>query len=414
AQVQARAVRVRLEDQLRHAQKRETVGRLVGGLAHELNNVLGGVLGYLDLAIGLGDSASEPKLGEYLGESKKAAERAEALVVKLGQYSGHTEAELKPVFPDVLVRESFPQLSSALPSAVTIRLEINDGLPPVSANTEQFHRVLDHLCRNASDAQSHTGEIVIRVDAPVESRFRCASCSLHVRGAYVAFGVSDHGSGISPQILARMFEPFFSGNNADDASGMGLAVAHGIVHDQQGHFLVESQLGQGASVQVLLPVAQSPFGPPGRTKHLGDGLGGSRNQPTQAGPAAVPGPSVLAGKRVLVIDDELCFGEFVQELLVTYGCRAEVQTDVRGAIRRFREASDQFDAVVVDYAMPGLTGIELSEVLLKSRPNIPIILCTGMVEQVDKERIEYLGIRAVLRKPVTLPALLSHLWRCWS
>jgi CheY-like chemotaxis protein len=128
----------------------------------------------------------------------------------------------------------------------------------------------------------------------------------------------------------------------------------------------------------------------------------------------VPGPSVLAGKRVLVIDDELRFGEFVQELLVTYGCRAEVQTDVRGAIRRFREASDQFDAVITDYAMLGLTGIELSEALLKLRPNIPIILCTGMVEQVEKARIEVLGIRAVLRKPVTLPALLSHLSRCLS
>jgi signal transduction histidine kinase len=208
AQAQARAVRVRLEDQLRHAQKRETMGRLVGGLAHEFNNVLGSVLGYLDLAIEFENPASEPKIGEYLGESKKAAERAEALVVKLLQYGRHTEAELKLTFPVVLVLESFPQLSSALPSAVTIRLEINDGLPPVSTNAGQFYRVLEYLCYNASDAQSDTREIIVRVDAPVESMFRCASCSLDVRGPYVAFTVSDHGSGISLQTLARMLNHF--------------------------------------------------------------------------------------------------------------------------------------------------------------------------------------------------------------
>ena len=217
----------------------------------------------------------------------------------------------------------------------------------------------------------------------------CASCPAALSGHFIAIDFRDEGPGIETSVRTRMFEPFFSAHSVKDATGMGLAVVHGIVHEHGGHILVDSDPPNGTTFTVLLPVAQAE----------------QRLEQDDY--------QILSGKRVLVVDDELGFGEFVSDLLLEYRCAAEVQRDSHAALARFSKGPDDYDAVIADFAMPGFTGTELAEAMLAIRPSLPIILCTGYIESLSEADTAVIGIRAVLRKPVTASALLSHVARCW-
>jgi len=210
-----------------------------------------------------------------------------------------------------------------------------------------------------------------------------------VDGDWVELVVTDSGPGIPPALMERIFDPFFSTKENGKGTGMGLAIVHGIVHEHGGHVLVETAPGGGARFRVLWPAL-----PEGSMDEAAD---------TPAVPGAPPRRRIarpaLAGS-VLVVDDETTVGEFMRELLETWGLQADCVSSGQTALDLVVAAPDRFDAVITDQSMPRMSGLRLAQALHAVRPGLPVILYTGYAEGLARSELETAGIREVLRKPV--------------
>jgi CheY-like chemotaxis protein len=204
--------------------------------------------------------------------------------------------------------------------------------------------------------------------------------------------VRDNGPGIAPEIVERMFEPFFSTKEVGKGSGMGLSTVHGIVHEHGGHILVETRPGAGATFRVLFqPMSQA------------EGKSGTEATESSTSAAEV---RQLNG-RVLVVDDEPAVGEFMGELLESWGLEVTVKPNGAEAEAMFAQDPLRFDLVVTDQTMPKMTGIELTQRLLARRPGLPVILYTGYTERLTEEQTRRAGIRALVTKPVDIAAFFG-------
>ncbi len=203
--------------------------------------------------------------------------------------------------------------------------------------------------------------------------------------------VADSGPGIPPGVLDRMFDPFFSTKDIGQGTGMGLSIVHGVVHEHGGHVLVESQRGSGTTFRVLLPVAAREGTPP-------DGA------PEEAGrdDAALHG-------RILLVEDEPSVLGFMRELLQGWGLEVVAASDPADALRWFSLEPEQFDVVLTDHTMPGMTGMELTRALVARRAGVPVVLYSGRSELLDADMVSSAGIRALLAKPVDSAALRAAL-----
>ncbi|HVJ13471.1 MAG TPA: response regulator, partial [Burkholderiales bacterium] len=210
------------------------------------------------------------------------------------------------------------------------------------------------------------------------------------RGEFVELSVSDSGPGIAAPVIERMFEPFFTTKEIGRGSGMGLATVHGIVHEHQGHILVESAPGAGSSFRVLLP------------KAAGGTVAATTRDPSPRRNARKP----LSG-RVLVVDDEKAVADFMRELLESWGLEAAAATSPHGVLERI--AREPLDLVILDQTMPGITGIKLAREIAAARPQLPVVLYTGNSDRLEKHELAAAGVRALLSKPVEPDALYEIL-----
>jgi CheY-like chemotaxis protein len=224
-------------------------------------------------------------------------------------------------------------------------------------------------------------------------RCTCASCRKQVQEQnMVEVEVRDSGSGIRPEVLERMFEPFFSTKEVGKGSGMGLATVHGIVHEYGGHIAVETAHGRGTQFRILLPaLAQDK---------------GQVSGPARARTGARKTPPRLTG-RVLVVEDERLVAEFMGELLKTWGLKVTVKTNPVEAYELVARDPACFDLVITDQTMPKLTGLELACRVTEVRPELPVILYTGYSENLEQDQLARCGVRALIRKPLD-PAALMH------
>jgi CheY-like chemotaxis protein len=270
-------------------------------------------------------------------------------------------------------------------------------MPPVSVDRVQIEQVLLNLCINARDAMGESGKIEVGARLATRGTSVCASCRQPLAGGFVELSVRDTGPGIAPQVMDRMFEPFYSTKEIGKGSGMGLAMAHGIVHEHGGHIVVDST-PDGTAFRLLFPAAEpeSPAGP---------AAGGRKSARTK---------QRLAG-RVLVVDDEEMIREFLGDLLSGWGLEVTAHTNGVEARDAFASDPHAFDLVITDQTMPRLTGLQLARTLTRIRPGVPIVLCTGYAEDLDGKDIEAAGVSTLARKPVEpeeLRALLeTHLSR---
>jgi len=248
----------------------------------------------------------------------------------------------------------------------------------------QLDQVLLNLAINARDAMAGAGRLTIRLRPSSVHDVVCSSCRKHVSGDFVELAVSDTGQGIGPEVIDRMFEPFFSTKEVGKGSGMGLAMVHGIVHDHGGHILVESVAGRGSTFRVLLP--PMPVDAAGAA-------GQSGGQPI------VAARSRLAG-HVLVVDDEESVAGYMKELLETWGLGVTAAATPARALDLFRRAPQRFDLVVTDLTMPGMTGLEVARAIAAVDASVPIILVTGYAEGVTQERLAAANVSALVRKPI--------------
>jgi PAS domain S-box-containing protein len=394
----AESERAQLEAQLRQAQKMEAIGHLTGGIAHDFNNILQGILGNLALAAERQADLADARLGKYLERAQHSAQRARELIAQMLTFSRGQRGARRAVALADLVRDASKLLRSTLPSTIDLRLSLEHPLPALDLDPVQVEQVVLNLCINARDAMRGTGAIRIGLQPAARTQAVCASCRQKVDGRFIELWVRDTGPGIPPKVLDRMFEPFFSTKETGRGSGMGLSLAHGIVHEHGGHILVDSIPNERTKFRVLLPApdAAAPEAPPeGSTPG-----------------APVPSRARLAG-RVLVVDDEQTIREFMSDLLGGWGLEVAVLAD--GAAARDAIAADplRYDLVITDQTMPQLTGLALAREIARLRPGLPVILYTGYAEDLSPQQLQEAGVHKLVRKPIEpaqfFPLLAAHL-----
>jgi PAS domain S-box-containing protein len=380
----------RLEAQLRQAQKMEAIGHLAGGIAHDFNNILTGAMGYVTLAQELTRGQADPKLDKYLDRAQRAGHRARDLIQQLLTFSRGQRGDPRPLDLAPLVHETIRLLGATLGSEVEISVDLPRRLPQVNLDPVHLEQILVNLCINARDAMSGSGRLDIELALERVGGAVCASCKQKIRGEYLVLQVKDTGCGIKQQHLDRLFEPFFTTKPSGQGSGMGLAVVHGVVHEYGGHLRVESKPGQGTQFRVLVPPISADDLP------VSDAISGSS--------APRPAPARLEG-RVLLVDDDDLAGGLMLDLLEDRGLEVAYVMSGEEALAALSHASEPFDLLITDQAMPRMTGLELIRHIRPTRPDLPIILYTGNADALDAEQIAAAGVRALVRKPVDLDAL---------
>ncbi len=364
----------RLESQLLQAQKMEAIGALAGGIAHDFNNILSAIIGFTELAL-----LSEGKTDEYLRESLKAARRAKDLVRQILSFSRQGDEERVPVSVALVTREVVKFLRASVPATIEIRLKGEKTAATVLASSVELHQILMNLCTNAVHAiGENAGRIEIEIEpCEIEPSGRQAYPELDP-GRYVRLIVRDNGHGIPAAILDRIFDPYFTTKEKGVGTGLGLAVVHGIVKKANGAVRVASEPGKGTEFEILLP--QIDF-----------------TRPQDEEPAA----PLLGGKgRILFVDDEAMLAELGGKILEKLGYEVVTRTSPLEAFELFKKRPLDFDLVVSDLTMPGMTGDVLARELMKIRPDLPIILCTGYSQRIDERRAREKGIRALVMKPI--------------
>jgi len=377
-----------LETQLRQAQKMEAIGTLAGGIAHDFNNILSPIVGYTEMA--LVDLPEDSRTASDLQEVLTASRRAADLVTQILTFSRQQEEERHPIRVCPIAKEALKLLRASLPSTIEMRPRIVAEPDVVLADPTQIHQVLMNLCTNAGHAMRETGGTLTveltNLDATAEPPHEGLE-----PGHYLRLTVADTGHGMEPDVLARIFEPYFTTKETGEGTGLGLAVVHGIVESYGGAIAVESEIGRGTTFEILLPLAER-----------------------EEADAAASGPAPRGRERVLLVDDEPTVVEMVQQMLERLGYEVVSHTSSTEALAAFERGPDQFDLVVTDMTMPHMTGTDLSKELMEIRPDVPIIMCTGFSELITEGKAEAMGIRALLMKPIVRRDLAEAIRRAFG
>ena len=372
--------RRQVEEQFRQSQKMEAIGQLAAGVAHDFNNILAAILGNTQLA--LADVASVHPARESLEEIKRSSIRATNLVQQILAFSRQQSQERRVVELGPILQESLKFLRATIPAVVELVMSIDAGTPPVLADPTQIHQVVLNLCTNAWHALGdQPGRIEIKLqpvtlDAASAGRFAGLK-----PGRVACLSVTDTGKGMDAAILERIFDPFFTTKEPGKGTGLGLSVVHGIVQGHDGAISVSSQPGGGATFQVYFPAT---------------------NAPVPAAAAPVSSPHRGEGQHILYLDDEESLVFLGERMLQRLGYRVTGFTRAADAVQAFRASPGQFDLVITDLNMPGASGLDVAAELLRIRPDVPIVLCSGHVTEELRQRARASGICEVLYKPNTV------------
>ena len=389
----AEVQRVALEAQLRHAQKLEAVGTLAGGIAHDFNNLLAVIRGNTELAR-LDLDPQHPALLS-IDAISAAASRATELVRQILAFSRKQRSQRVPLYLGPVVEEAVRLLRAALPARIHLEAHLDTFAPAVLADATQIHQIVMNLCTNAWHAiEPGFGSIDLSLDAVMISSAPPGEEGV-TPGLHARITVRDDGVGMGRETLERIFEPFFTTRGVGHGSGLGLSVAHGIVKEHGGMIAVESRPGEGSTFYVYLPAVEAPVRAPGQLE--------PPVAPVEARPAEALG-------RVLYVDDEPAVVDFVTRLIERLGYRATSFLRGSDAVEAVRADPARFDAVITDYTMPAMSGIDVAREVARIRPDLPVVLVSGYAELPD-DHLAAPGIRHRLNKPFGRAELAELLQR---
>ena len=349
--MKAVAAREKAQEQLRQAQKMETIGQLTGGVAHDFNNLLMAVMGNLDLL--RKRLPDDPRLQRLVEGAMQGAERGASLTQRLLAFARQQDLRAVSVDLRALIEGMVDLLARSLGPRVELRLDIPRGLPPARIDANQLELAILNLAINARDAMPDGGRIYIGV-----AEYHAKGDAVLVPGRYLKLSVADTGSGMSPEILKRAIEPFFSTKQVGKGTGLGLSMVHGLAVQLGGTLQLTSTVGKGTCATLVLPVA------------------------TVAPETESPAPVAEKIKRravILFVDDDPLIAMSTTEMLEDLGHRVIGANSGQHALDILK-SEQPLDLMVTDHMMPGMTGLELAAASREVRPSLPVLLATGYAE----------------------------------
>jgi len=368
-----------LEKQLRQALKMEAIGTLAGGIAHDFNNILAAIIGYAEMA--REDIPESSQTWKDINEVLIAGRRARDLVKHILSFSRMSEYDdMITVDLAHLMEEVLELLRASIPTTITITKHLDHRCGNILADPTQIHQVLMNICTNAAHAMDDDGGTMTvslcGENLTEEDLYDDPSLE---PGAYLKITVADTGCGIQPEIIDKIFDPYFTTKSIGKGSGMGLAMVHGIVNKHGGMVRVESKPGKGTAFHIYFPLIS-----------------------TEQLPEAYHDETPIKGgtERILVVDDEKSITTVIQQRLQKLGYQVTTETSSKNAFELFQAAPDSFDLIITDQTMPEMTGEMLTRNILAIREDIPIILCTGYSSKVDQDKARDIGMKAFIMKPV--------------
>ncbi|MBI5589746.1 MAG: PAS domain S-box protein [Deltaproteobacteria bacterium] len=372
----------KLERELQQVQKMDALGTLAGGIAHDFNNVLTAVMGLIEMELLGADDGSRTR--RRMEQALASCLRARDLVKQILTFSRQSEQRRKPIEIGPIAEDAVKMLRAMLPSTLTIRFDLQAGRSVILGDPTQFHQILLNLCTNAAHAMRETGGLLEIALSEVEIDAIEASEHLNLQpGSYVRLTVRDTGQGMDRKTLDRIFEPFFTTKGPGEGAGVGLAVVHGIVKSHGGMITAQSELGKGSTFQVFFPKIE--------------------NAVAQVDKPVLPFPT--GNEQILFVDDEEVVADAASDMLKFLGYDVVAVNSSLEALRLLQLQPGRFHLVITDQTMPDMTGMELAAELLRIRPGLPILLCTGFASPGIWEKALAMGIRQVMNKPFVLQEL---------
>ncbi len=374
-----------LQKQLIQSQKIEAIGTLAGGIAHDFNNILASMMGFTEMAV---KETREDVRRDYLEQVLQASGRAKNLVNQILAFSRQREQEAKPVDIRFIIKEALALLRSTLPTTIEMRQKITSEQATVLTDPTQIHQIVMNLCMNAAQAMAANGGL-LEVHLSHQS-IGAKAPALHSDlqpGDYVQLSVRDTGCGIDPAIRDKIFDPFFTTKKTKGGTGLGLSVVYGIVKSCGGGIDVQSDVGQGTTIAVYLPLTPVE---------------------TQAEEHNLDDIDLQGDERILFVDDEEMLVKMARNFFQTLGYQITATTSSQEALGLFQKNPKGFDLVITDMTMPQITGSELAREFLMIRPDLPIILCTGYSDFLSMKEARKLKIREFVMKPLFLKDLGSR------
>jgi CheY-like chemotaxis protein len=307
-----------------------------------------------------------------------AGNRAKDLVKQILTFSRQSGQEQKPVQVKLVVKEALKLLRASIPSTIKIQENIQSN-SLVMGDSTQIHQVLMNLCINAAHAMEEKGGILTVSLFDVELNSEIISNYSDLKpGPYVNLTVTNTGHGMPPDVLEKIFDPFFTTKEKGEGTGMGLSVVHGIVHGHGGNIYAYSEPGIGSTFKVFIPSIERSL----KSEHR------------------IERPIPIGSERILYIDDELAIANMGKRMLESLGYDVIIRISSIEALELFRAQKDRFDLVITDMTMPQMTGENLARELMRIRPDIPVILCTGFSAKMDEKKAMAMGIHAFVSKPI--------------
>ena len=371
----------RTEKALRQAQKMEAVGQLTGGIAHDFNNLLTGIVGSLDLMQRRHHRGEPLDLDRYISAAASSAQRAAALTQRLLAFSRQQALDLKPVDVNQMVRSLEDLLHRTTGENIEVVTDLAADLRPACMDVNQLESAVLNLVINARDAMPSGGRITLatsrfHMDEPSDPQMRGLGA-----GDYVLLTVTDTGTGMTPEVMARAFEPFYTTKPIGQGTGLGLSMVYGYIKQAKGYVHIKSQPGSGTTVCLYLPVYKG------------------KAAPLPVEPELAPQG---AGETILVVEDEPVVRSLVVEVLNDLGYQTREAGDAAEALR-ISESGQRIDLLVSDVGLPGMNGRQMAEIIRQQRPGLKVLFATGYAESAAAS--DFLGPdMAVITKPFAIDA----------